>query len=74
MNDRISKSRRGTRRVIYLSRVDHDGHSDALKTGADALEVGTFAEGSGVTAPQREETRSETPQERWLRENVPPHW
>ena len=72
--------RRPSRRVVYVSRVDNDGVTDALKTGQDAHGTGTAEwlprekEAAGNSDGRDDRAELETAEDRWLRENVPPHW
>lgn len=62
------------RRVVYRSRVDNGGVVDTVITGAEAGE----ALPRDVVLPREvDDTRPsarQTEQDRWLQDNVPPHW
>ena len=59
------------RRAVYVTRVDNGGVEDTVIVGDDSVSP------TGRDMVDQREDRApadETSQDRWLRENVPPHW
>lgn len=62
------------RRAVYVTRVDNGGEEPAVVVGDDTLSpLGSDMEASR-DAPPETTSPSESGDDRWLRENVPPHW
>lgn len=65
--------KRVPRRAVYRSRVDNGGSEDALVVGEDARD----ALPRDLIPPRETESTglsSQSAEDRWLKENVPPHW
>lgn len=73
------------RRAVYRSRVDNDGIQDTILVGEDARNalpkdlLGPRPDPGPSSASSPQSSRdgvdaSTVAQERWLKENVPPHW
>lgn len=64
---------RPARRAVYVTRVDTDGGSGHIVTGADYA-IGTATAGKPRTPSSSAPNKQESATDRWLRENIPPHW
>ncbi|WP_099332288.1 hypothetical protein [Actinomyces minihominis] len=62
------------RRAVYVTRVDNGGEEPEVVVGDDTLSpLGSDMEASRDASPETTPP-SESGDDRWLRENVPPHW
>ena len=59
------------RRAVYVTRVDNGGVEDAVIVGEDSVSP---LRSDMIDARDEACPEGETPEDRWLRENVPPHW
>ena len=59
------------RRAVYVTRVDNGGVEDVVIVGEDSVSP---LRSDMIDARDEKVPEGETPEDRWLRENVPPHW
>ena len=59
------------RRAVYVTRVDNGGVEDTVIVGEDSVSP---LRSDMIDARDEKVPEGETPEDRWLRENVPPHW
>lgn len=76
-----SRLQRPARRAVYVTRIDTDGGPGHIVAGADYA-VGASPAGKPRKSATDEahspsslaSDQEESAMDRWLRENVPPHW
>ena len=59
------------RRAVYVTRVDNGGVEDAVIVGEDSVSP---LRSDMIDARDEAVPEGESPEDRWLRDNVPPHW
>lgn len=59
------------RRAVYVTRVDNGGVEDTVIVGEDSVSP---LRSDMIDARDEKVPEGDTPEDRWLRENVPPHW
>ena len=59
------------RRAVYVTRVDNGGVEDAVIVGEDSVSP---LRSDMIDARDEAVPEGESPDDRWLRDNVPPHW
>ena len=59
------------RRAVYVTRVDNGGVEDTVIVGEDSVSP---LRSDMIDARDEKVPEGETSEDRWLRENVPPHW
>ena len=59
------------RRAVYVTRVDNGGVEDAVIVGEDSVSP---LRSDMIDARDEVVPEGESPEDRWLRDNVPPHW
>ena len=59
------------RRAVYVTRVDNGGVEDAVIVGEDSVSP---LRSDMIDARDEAVPEGESPEDRWLRDNVPAHW